>query len=95
VEYVLDCIRTMGQRGLQTVEVRPEVQTSFNQEVQSRMPDTVWINGGCASWYVDPNGRITTLWPDFTFRFRRRTRRFDLPSYVTSPVRSPEPVPAG
>jgi cation diffusion facilitator CzcD-associated flavoprotein CzcO len=89
VEYVLDCIRTMERSGIQTVEVRPEVQTSFNQEVQSRMPETVWMTGGCSSWYLDPTGRNTTLWPDWTFRFRQRTRRFDLASYVAQPVGAP------
>jgi hypothetical protein len=50
--------------------------------------DTVW-SSGCSSWYLDAAGRNTTLWPDFTFRFRRRTRRFDADSYqlrVRTPV---------
>ena len=58
------------------------------------MPDTVWMTGGCSSWYLDPTGRNTTLWPDFTFRFRQRTSSFDLPSYATTTIRSPEPAPA-
>ena len=31
--------------------------------------------------YRDKFGRITTMWPGFTFRFRRRTRTFDLDAY--------------
>ena len=95
IEYILDCLRQMDERGLDTVEVRPDVQAAFNEEVQARMPQTVWLTGGCSSWYLDPTGRNTTLWPDWTFRFRQRTRSFDLPSYVTTPARTPEPVPAG
>jgi cation diffusion facilitator CzcD-associated flavoprotein CzcO len=87
--YVLACIRTMHQRGLETVEVRPETQGSFNREVQSRMPRTVWLGGGCSSWYIDSQGRNTSLWPDWTFRFRRRTRNFDPASYVTTPANAP------
>jgi cyclohexanone monooxygenase len=83
IEYVLDAIRTMEEHALEVVEVREDVQAAFNEEVQSRMPETVWLTGGCASWYLDPQGRNTVLWPDFTFRFRQRTRRFDLPSYRT------------
>jgi hypothetical protein len=41
----------------------------------------VWTTGGCASWYLDDKGRNPTLWPDFTFNFIRRTRRFDSGSY--------------
>jgi hypothetical protein len=32
-----------------------------------------------------------TLWPDFTFRFRRQTKRFDLDVY---PATGPTPTPA-
>ena len=30
---------------------------------------------GCASWYLDDTGRNATLWPDWTWRFRRRHGR--------------------
>jgi hypothetical protein len=42
----------------------------------------VWLAGGCGSWYLDRHGHNTTLWPDFTFRFRRLTRRLDRENYV-------------
>jgi cation diffusion facilitator CzcD-associated flavoprotein CzcO len=90
LEYVLDALRTMDEAGLATVDVRPEVQASYNDEVQSAMRHTVWNRGGCASWYVDANGRNSTLWPSFTFRFRERTRRFRLEDYsVRSRVAAP------
>ena len=97
IEYALDALRTMEEHGIESVDVRPEVQAAFNAEVQSRMPPTVWLTGGCASWYLDPQGRNTTLWPDFTFRFRRRMERFDLASYSTvraTESEAPLPQPA-
>ena len=40
----------------------------------------------------------TTIWPDFTWRFRRQTRHFDAAAYeLTAPepaAELPEPVPA-
>jgi cation diffusion facilitator CzcD-associated flavoprotein CzcO len=78
--YVMDAIRVMDERGLATVEVRPEAVKAFNDEIQAMMPGTVWATG-CASWYLDAQGNNTTLWPDFTFRFRKRTRHFDANSY--------------
>jgi len=80
LEYVMDAIRTMDERALASVEVRPAAVERFNAEVQAMMAGTVWASG-CASWYLDALGNNTTLWPDFTFRFRRRTRRFDADSY--------------
>jgi cation diffusion facilitator CzcD-associated flavoprotein CzcO len=90
LSYVMDAIRTMDERGIATVEVRPEAVRRFNDELEEMLRDTVW-SSGCSSWYLDAAGRNTTLWPDFTFRFRRRTRRFDADSYelrVGTPVAS-------
>ena len=50
------------------------------------MKSTVWVSG-CSSWYLDANGRNTTLWPGFTFEFRRRTRHFDGQHYTKKPVK--------
>ena len=81
LNYVLDALRTAESRAVGTIEVRPEVQRAYNEEIQSKMKGSVWMSG-CASWYIDRTGRNTTIWPDFTFRFRQRTRRFDPQSYV-------------
>jgi len=88
LSYVMDAIRTMDERGIDTVEVRPQAVERFNAEIQELLQGSVWASG-CASWYLDAEGRNTTLWPDFTFRFRRRTRRFDPDNYelrVGAPV---------
>jgi hypothetical protein len=45
------------------------------------MPGSVWTDGGCRSWYLDANGRNSTLWPDFTWRYALRTRRFEIGDY--------------
>jgi cation diffusion facilitator CzcD-associated flavoprotein CzcO len=81
VRYVLGALQAMERHGLSTLEVRPEVYSAFEEEVQGRMPGTVWTDGGCKSWYLDSNGRNTTLWPDFTWRYALRTRRFNVSEY--------------
>jgi hypothetical protein len=48
----------------------------------------VWNTGGCSSWYLDKSGRNTTLWPTFTFSFRRQLRRCDLTQYATAARRT-------
>ncbi len=81
LRYVMDALRVMDKQRIATFEVRPEAMAAYNAQIQARMPGTVWMSG-CASWYLDADGRNTTIWPDFTFRFRRRTRRFDTRAYV-------------
>jgi hypothetical protein len=67
------------------VEVREDAVESFNDRLEEQLSGTVW-NTGCASWYLDDTGRNVTLWPDWTWRFRRRTARFDRPSYELRPA---------
>jgi cation diffusion facilitator CzcD-associated flavoprotein CzcO len=94
VAYVIDCLRYMDRAGLATVDVRPEVQARYNDGLQRDLEGTVWTTGGCRSWYIDARGRNTTLWPGFSWRFWRRTRRFDPASYVWRRAPSPAPLAA-
>jgi hypothetical protein len=57
------------------------VLDEWSEEIQRKASRTVWNTGGCASWYLDSEGRNTTIWPDHSFRFVQRTRRFDPASY--------------
>ncbi|MBV8304859.1 MAG: 4-hydroxyacetophenone monooxygenase, partial [Acidimicrobiia bacterium] len=81
IGYLIGALRAMDGRGTATVEVRQEPFEAYNDELQQKMRRTVWNAGGCASWYLDAEGRNTTLWPDFTWKFRQRTRRFDAEHY--------------
>lgn len=85
--YILDALRTMDREGAETVEVRRSAQDAYNDRVQRRMKNTVWTVGGCASWYLDEQGRNSTLWPDFTWKFRHETRKFDAANYLATPAR--------
>jgi cyclohexanone monooxygenase len=87
LNYLMDALRTIDECGLATVEVRRDAQQAYNTDVQRRVARTIWTTGGCASWYLDAQGRNTTLWPGFTFTFRQLTRRFDHSAYDSTAVR--------
>jgi cation diffusion facilitator CzcD-associated flavoprotein CzcO len=91
INYVLDALGYMRSRGAGSVEPRADVQAQYNRELDERLEGTVWNSGGCASWYLDDTGRNSTLWPGYTWRFRRELRHFDASEYV---VRSREREPA-
>jgi cation diffusion facilitator CzcD-associated flavoprotein CzcO len=95
LNYVLDALRTMDARGVTSVDVRPDAQARFNEHIQERLSNMVWSTGGCASWYLDRNGRNTTIWPGFTWPFRRLLRQFDPEHYeLRAPARAPAPAVA-
>ncbi|MGA8115421.1 MAG: NAD(P)/FAD-dependent oxidoreductase [Actinocatenispora sp.] len=81
LNYVMDALDKMARHGVEAVEVDRGAEHAYNEQLQRRLAPTVWNVGGCASWYLDPNGRNTTLWPSFTWRFRRLTRTFDPRGY--------------
>jgi len=100
LSYILDALRAMDSTGEDVLSVRRSVQSSYNLELQERLQPTVWNAGGCRSWYLDPRGRNTTVWPGFTWEFRSRTRKFDLASYAppespTDPTTSPARTSSG
>ncbi|MEZ0165686.1 flavin-containing monooxygenase [Kineococcus sp. LSe6-4] len=60
------------------LEVSLDAQRRYTAEVDALAADSVWLRGGCSSWYVDPrSGRLTLLWPDTATEFRRRNGTFD------------------
>ena len=81
LNYVMDCLRHIDREAISTFEVREDVQRRFNDDIQRQLDGTVWTSGGCVSWYLDANGRNSTVWPGFTWPFRRRLRRFDPADY--------------
>ncbi len=92
VEHVLRAIQAMERTGAATIEVRPEAHAEFNSELDAQMQGTVWDTGGCVSFYLDDTGRNATLWPDWTWRFRRRATRFDAGAYTLEPRKAAVPV---
>ena len=84
IRYIVQAVRRIGA-GPTALTVRPEVQRRFVEWVQARITETVW-DRGCTSWYRTASGRNTTNWPDFTFAYRARTRRFDEADYELTPV---------
>jgi cation diffusion facilitator CzcD-associated flavoprotein CzcO len=66
--YILDAVRKLQSRGGR-LSVRPEVQASFDREIQKRLSTSVWQTG-CSNWYLDEDGRNTNNWPGFTLEYR-------------------------
>lgn len=81
IRYVLGALAHARAQHITRLEVRPAAQARWDRDVQRKMPGTVWLTGGCRSWYLDGRGRNVTLWPGSTWSFARRTRHFDPDSY--------------
>jgi cation diffusion facilitator CzcD-associated flavoprotein CzcO len=91
IGYVLPAIQALESQRLAWIDVRPEVQDTFNDWVQTASRKSVWETG-CHNWYTTATGRNINNWPSQTFRYRARVRRFDLSAYRVMPK---QPAPAG
>ncbi|HEY5427761.1 MAG TPA: NAD(P)/FAD-dependent oxidoreductase [Solirubrobacteraceae bacterium] len=92
IEHVRRAVAHLDATGAATLEVSAQAHASFNADVDARLRGTVWDTGGCASFYIDATGRNATLWPDWTWRFRRRCARFDRDAYALT---APRPALVG
>jgi hypothetical protein len=82
LNYMADYMRQLHLLGEgSALAARPSAVHAWNRRVQERMKRTVWNTGGCTSWYLDQNGRNTTIWPGTTTEFRGATRHVDLAEY--------------
>ncbi|ENX55398.1 MULTISPECIES: flavin-containing monooxygenase [Acinetobacter] len=80
--YILDMLKKVQAQQIETVEIRAEVLQQYNDEIQAALTNTVWNTGGCSSYFIDRNGRNSTLWPWTTFEMRARLAQCDLNDYV-------------
>lgn len=79
--YITGALRAMDERGIAALDLRADVQRRFNTWLDGKLATSVWNTGGCSSWYLHKHGRNSALWPDYTWRYRQLTRRFDLRPY--------------
>ena len=89
-EVGVDLRGALGDRtGAAALVPRPAAVRGWNERLQQRMAATVWNTGGCQSWYMDANGRNTTLWPGTTAEYRRATHRLRPEEYELVPAVAP------
>ncbi len=75
IDHVLGMLRLMDARGAGAAEPKEKAQDRYVSALDARMATTVWMRGGCSSWYQDSTGRVSTLWPDGVGKFTRTVSR--------------------
>ena len=81
VGYVLGALDYLAASGADALDVTAEAMHAYMRDIDEMAQDTVWVQGGCTSWYRDEEtGRVTLLWPDSATSFRDRLASFT-PAY--------------
>jgi len=77
LDYLLDALRHRD-RTAHSLTPTAEAEATYTRMIDEAAAETVWLTGGCRSWYVDErSGRLTLLWPDTVTAFRERGAAFD------------------
>ncbi|MFI6305857.1 flavin-containing monooxygenase [Amycolatopsis thailandensis] len=80
--YIRQAVEHLSRPEVSYMDVVPEVEQRYDDEVQGRLGDSVWTD--CASWYRQENGRVSTNWPGLVTEYDRRTKTLDLGDYRTA-----------
>lgn len=75
IGYVVDALAHLARRGGASIEVLPEPARAYEAAIAAKLDRSVWASG-CESWYLNDEGRNTTLYPGLTFEFMLETSRF-------------------
>ena len=63
VNYSLKFIRLILNGDASTIEVKQDAEISYTRRIQKRLKNTVWMKGGCSSWYFTADGWNSTVLP--------------------------------
>ncbi len=85
VDYILGALDWRDAHGGAVLEARQEAEDAYTARIEAMSQGTVWLEGGCSSWYVDPrSGRLTLIWPDFMHTFREENAGFHPEGYAAT-----------
>ena len=74
---MISALKYLEENQLAVFDAKPEAEEAFMDHLHDVAQGTVWLDGGCRSWYVDErSGRLTVIWPDFPHIFREDLSKF-------------------
>ena len=95
IDYIVAAISKLLQFGWKSLDVRPEVQDRYNEDIQRRLQTTTW-NSGCQSWYLTEDGFNATMYPGFATQYVNQLKTLDLQDYkITAALNSNDRVLTG
>lgn len=75
-DYVLEAMADWYAT-VQPLEVSAAAERAYTRMIDDMSRSTVWLDGGCSSWYVDPRShRLTLLWPERVSLFKELNGHF-------------------
>ena len=82
-DFVLDTLDYLEESGYDVFEATQEEEDRYIAEMDAEAEETIWLSGGCKSWYFDHKfGRLTTIYPNSAQYFRDHNGVFNPEKYT-------------
>ena len=81
VRYVLECIRTLLERGARSMEPTQAAHDAYNERIDAENARLAWGASSVNSWYKNATGRTAQNWPFSLLEYWQQTRHVDLHDY--------------
>jgi cation diffusion facilitator CzcD-associated flavoprotein CzcO len=89
IDYIVEAISTLLRYDWKSLDVRPEAQNRYNEDIQRRLGSTTW-NSGCQSWYLTEDGFNATMYPGFATQYVNQLKSLNLHDYKITAGRDSE-----
>lgn len=87
IDYIISLLDKMGRDGLTSLAPKAEAYQQYNAAMNERVKDTVWVTGGCDSWYIDESG-LPNLYPFPPQQYLRDMKNPQIDEYEIEPRRN-------
>lgn len=81
IHYVMQCLTAMLDKGLDTMDVRQEVNAQYNDKVQAISQTLAWGHPNVESWYKNSDGRVVNNSPFSLQQYWQETHDMNLDDY--------------
>ena len=85
VDYIIGALDHFEKNDVKLFNVKRKAEDDYMEYLHNLAEGSVWLEGGCSSWYVDDrSGNLTVIWPDFAYAFREENGTFHPDLYSMS-----------
>lgn len=85
VDYIIAALDQMKALKLTTLAPSQKAYDAYNKDMSRQINQTIWVTGGCDSWYIDASGK-PNLYAYPPSQYLKDMHRLDLSEFDISPL---------
>ncbi len=74
IDYIMQCLDHIDKNDISLFDACRDVQDQYNARIQGDTHGSAW-ESGCQSWYLNKQGRNTTVWPGYVRSYQKQMKQ--------------------